>query len=231
VRKLFACARAGASMSTWRAAQQSWQAEIGIQGGVFKLKPPARLPTMPSISCSCPAAASSMDLTARLRCSPHPVEDKMPWRPSLGCCNLRDRSDRPICTVVTRSCASITHSPRSSTWPRADAPVAPGWRQSRRTARVVAAAGYRLRVTSRLSGRIEGSVISGKRTTRPTRPHLFPVAGISSRLTAALDQALGPATSRPLGSRRSVSRRLYEPAHRRRRGDITGFHIPGVGTM
>jgi len=233
VRKLFALLALAASVSTLAAAQQSWQAEIGIQGGVFKLKPAGTSADDAINFLQLPGGSffngiyGSPPLFAVI-----PWKNKMAVEAQFGLLQLTGTGATGHATVVT-SVLRLDYALSPKFY------VAAGpthrWLQAGGNhdgqLGVVAAAGYRLRVTSRLSGRIEGSVIFRKKdnSSNPTNTYSL-LAGISSRLTGS---------ARP-GARSATSRRAWQSAIGIQGGymsqhivggggDITGFHIPGVG--
>ena len=119
MRKLLSLLALVAGVSTLAAAQQSWQAEIGIQGGVFRLKP---------AGTSADDAVNFLQLPGGsffngLYGSP-PLFAVIPWKNKMaveaqfGLLQLTGTGATGHATVSPRSCASITPSPRSFTWRR-----------------------------------------------------------------------------------------------------------------
>lgn len=233
MRKLFALLALAAGMSTLAAAQQSWQAEIGIQGGVFKLKPAGTSADDAINFLQLPGGTffngiyGSPPLFAVI-----PWKNKMAVEAQFGLLQLTGTGATGHATVVSSALRlDYALSPKFY--------VAAGpthrWIQASGNhdgqLGVVAAAGYRLRVTSRLSGRIEGSVQFRKKDDSSSPVNTYSIlAGISSRLTGSARPAARTATSRRAWQAALGIQGGYINQHTVGGGsDVTGFHLPGVG--
>jgi hypothetical protein len=230
---LFAVLALVAGVSTTAAAQRSWQTEIGIQGGVFKMKPAGTSADDATNFLQLPGGTffngiyGSPPLYAII-----PWKDKMAIETQFGFLQLTGTGATGHATVVTSALRlDYALSPKFY--------VAAGpthrWIQAGGNhdgqLGVVAAAGYRLRVTSRLSGRIEGSATFRKKddSSAPTNTYSL-LAGISSRFTGTTRPAARGGTARRNWQSAIGVQGGYLSQHTvGGGGDVTGFHIPGVG--
>jgi len=232
VRKVFALIILAAGLATSAQAQNAWQTEIGIQGGVFKLKPAGSGADDAVNFLQLPGGTfyngiyGTPPLFAVL-----PWKNKMAIETQFGFLQVTGTGtvgDATIVSTVLRLNYALTPKLYVAAGPTHRWLSANGTHDGQLG--VVAAAGYRLRVTSRLNGRIEASASFKKKDDSSTPTNTYSLlAGISTRLRSS---------ARPAG--RAATRGAWQPALGIQGGyvsqhavgggaDVSGFHLPGVG--
>lgn len=231
MRTLFAVLALAAGVTTTAQAQASWQTEIGIQGGAVRFKPAGTSADDKIDFLQLPGGTFFNSITG----SPPifviiPWKDKIAIEPQFGLLNISTTSlgDATVLSTVLRLDYAV--SPKfylaggaTHRWLSAngshDGQVG-----------VVVAAGYRLRVTGRIQGRIEANATFRKKDdSSPPANSYSLLAGLSSRLTG----------SRP-AARGAPSTRRWQPAIGLQGGylnqhtvggaqDVSGFHAPSPG--
>jgi hypothetical protein len=233
VQKLFALLALVAGLSTTAVAQQSWQAEIGIQGGVLKVKPAGTGADDAINFLQLPGGTFYNGIFGT-----PPLFAVIPWKGKMaveaqfGLLQLTGTGTTGHATVVTSTLRlDYALSPKfyvaagpTHRWVQAS-----GNHDGQLGA--TAAAGYRMKVTSRLNGRIEGGVVLRKKddSSAPVNTY-FILAGLSSRLGSSARSAARPAASRRAWQSVIGIQGGYLNQHTvGGASDVTGFQIPGVG--
>jgi hypothetical protein len=235
VRKVLVLLALAASAATVAQAQNAWQTEIGIQGGVIRSKPAGTGADDKTDFLQLPGGTFFNGIIG----SP-PLFAVIPWgrnklaiEPQFGLLNVATTAagDATVLSTVLRVDYAV--SPKfyvaaggAHTWLSAN-----GSHDGQLG--LVAAAGYRLRVTSRLNGRIEANATFRKKDDSSTPNNSYSVlAGLSSRLR-------GGGAARP-AARGAASRSAWQAALGVQGGylyqhvvggalDVAGFHLPGPG--
>lgn len=232
MRRSFAMLALLTAVTSAAQAQQSWQAQIGIQGGVLKAKP---------AGTSADDAISFIQLPGGtfyngLFGSP-PLYAIIPWKnkiaiePQFGLLNLSttDVGDATVLSTVLRLDYAVT--PKiyvalggAHRW------LSAGGSHDGQLG-LVTAAGYRLRVTSRIHGRVEANVTFRKRDDSSGPVNTYSIlAGLAANLKG----------SRTPAPRRTTSRSAWQSAIGVQGGylnqhtvggasDVSGFFLPGHG--
>lgn len=231
MRRLFAVLALAAGVMTSAPAQASWQTEIGIQGGAVRFKPAGTSADDGIDFLQLPGGTFYNGITGT-----PPLFVVIPWKnkiaiePQFGLLNISttDVGDATLLSTVLRLDYAATPKLYVA------GGVAHRWLSANGShdgqLGLVVAAGYRLRVTGRIQGRIEANATFRKKddSSDPATSYAL-LAGLSSRLSG----------SRP-AARAAATRSSWQPAIGIQGGylnqhtvggasDVSGFHLPSPG--